>query len=78
MKESIVGHVELALDGHLVTLGVKEVLVYPSAPCPLASSVEAGLMVDFPTSSGEDDLSREPNCQVHVEYGKIVFRDGLT
>ena len=69
MEESIDGHDEFALDYHLVTLEVRKVPVCPSGPCSLASFVEATLMVDFPTSGGDDESRRKPSHQSREEYG---------
>lgn len=65
LKESIDGHVEFVLDGHLCVLGVREVLVCPSAPCLLASSMEAAVMAGFPSFGGGDELRKKYN-QSHV------------
>ena len=63
-------NVDMVLGDHHFTLRVRNVPVYPSTPCSLASSVEVAAMANFPASSGDGMPSKFTNRQSREEDEK--------
>ena len=72
--EHIDEHVNFVLGDHMFSVRVREVPMCPSAPCSLASSAEAMVMVEFPSSGGDGavfwNVERQPSP--HEELGSLI------
>ena len=69
-RDPIDGHVAFVLRVHHLTLRIAEIPICPSNPCSLASTVEAVVMVVFPSSGEVEGTCNTPMHQARDEGGR--------